>query len=107
MGLVCRRGRWKAHSSRSRYARDSERLREIGLAPDSNFEFGTLVDHFEEIVRSGFIQTSVINSVPDRLATAAAAGPPCFACRSSRQLPGVRKRPASAHVSAVRAVRRR
>ena len=65
----------------ARYAKESRLLHETGLAPDSSFEFGTLADRLGKLVRSGLIQTN-------RLATAAAAGPPSFACRSSRQLPG-------------------
>ena len=99
----------------ARYAKESKLLREIGLAPDSSFEFGTLVErHFEEFARNGFLQTGVIDEVPDplrlhirRLATAAAAGQPSYVCQSSGQLPRARKRPASAQISAGRAIRRR
>ena len=37
----------------ARHAKESKLLREIGLAPDSSFEFGTIVERrFEELVRS-------------------------------------------------------
>ena len=99
----------------ARHAKESKLLREMGLSPDSSFEFGTLVEQqFEELVRNGFLQTGVIDEVPDplrlrvrRLATAAAAGRPSFVCQSSEQRPKARERPASAQISAGRAIRRR
>ena len=89
--------------------------REVSLAPDSSLEFVTLVERrYNKLGRNGFIQTGVVDSVPDplklhvrRLVVAAAAGQPSFACQSSEQQPGTPRRPASAHVSAMRAVRRR